>query len=305
MSTVLKSQPDPALLRRAFGAFATGVTIVTTKDEEGRPRGLTANSFTSVSLDPPLVLICISRSAASFDAFATAAGFAVNILHEGQVALSALFASKASHKFQSVDHVRLFTGAPVLQDSLAWFDCSVHSRVDAGDHIVLIGRVEAFEARTAPPLGFSCGRYASVREMRPVGGPPCMTSSSAICWKRRIRCCCDQLGRIAGACPPPSTGEPTARWCWKMAKPSPWPPTASFSTLYSKRRPGRGTSSIGPGWRSKARFPLAFRPSPWSVCHMSGWRARPYGRSCSASSVSAVPAVSASMSIPTTGGAWR
>ncbi|HTK36369.1 MAG TPA: flavin reductase family protein [Caulobacteraceae bacterium] len=163
---------DPTALRHAFGTFVTGVTIVTTYDDLGRPRGMTANSFTSVSLDPPLVLICVNSSAASYEAFAKASCFAVNVLHEGQVEASGIFASKSSEKFQSVDHAVVHTGAPIIRDSLTWFDCSIFDRVYAGDHMVLIGKVEAFATSAASPLGFCLGRYVSLRNPRPVGHRP-------------------------------------------------------------------------------------------------------------------------------------
>src|SRR5215475_7686332 len=93
---------DPLELRRAFGCFVTGVTVVTAIDEERRPRGFTANSFTSVSLDPPLVLVCIARSAGSFPLFACTAHFAINILSEQQRPISSRFASKQADKFADV-----------------------------------------------------------------------------------------------------------------------------------------------------------------------------------------------------------
>lgn len=160
---------DPIALRRAFGTFVTGVTVITTLEADGTPRGMTANSFTSVSLDPPLLLVCVAKSAASYAAFTEAPCFAVNILHEGQVDVSATFASKSPDKFQSVNHDRAHTGAPVLTDSLTWFDCSLHSSVDAGDHAILIGRVRAFGTSPSAPLGFCRGRYASVKDPLPAG----------------------------------------------------------------------------------------------------------------------------------------
>jgi flavin reductase (DIM6/NTAB) family NADH-FMN oxidoreductase RutF len=163
---------DATALRHAFGAFVTGVTIITTLDDQGRPRGMTANSFTSVSLDPPLVLICVNGAAASYQAFAEQKFFAVNILHEGQVEISGIFASKSADKFSSVDHSVASTGAPVIADSLAWFDCSVFNRISAGDHLVLIGKVEAFAASANPPLGYCRGRYASLKNPHPVGRLP-------------------------------------------------------------------------------------------------------------------------------------
>src|SRR4051794_17579652 len=102
MSAPPDHSPIDALeLRRAFGTFVTGVTVITTWDETGAPRGMTANSFTSVSLDPPLLLVCIGKGAASYPAFAAAPAFAVNLLHEGQTEVSSLFASKSTDKFRA------------------------------------------------------------------------------------------------------------------------------------------------------------------------------------------------------------
>jgi flavin-dependent trigonelline monooxygenase, reductase component len=167
---------DPLALRAAFGTFLTGVTVITTRDADGVPRGMTANSFTSVSLDPPLLLICVGKSATSFPAFAACASFAVNVLHARQVALSAAFASKAKDKnkdkFENVAHDTVHTGAPILRDCLTWFDCSVHQRLEAGDHVVLIGRIEAFGTSPSAPLGFCRGRYAEVKDPLPPGWSP-------------------------------------------------------------------------------------------------------------------------------------
>ncbi len=167
-----QNQIDPLELRRAFGTFLTGVTVITTRDHNGIPRGMTANSFTSVSLDPPLLLVCIGKSASSFSAFSDSLSFAVNLLHESQKDVSSLFASKSTEKFRSLSHDTVHTGAPVLTDCLAWFDCRVHQRVDAGDHIILIGRVQAFGTSPAPPLAFCRGRYAEVKDPLPPGWSP-------------------------------------------------------------------------------------------------------------------------------------
>jgi flavin-dependent trigonelline monooxygenase, reductase component len=155
---------DPVALRRAFGTFVTGVTVITTRDAEGRPRGMTANSFTSVSLDPPLLLVCIGKGASSYPVFQESGHFAVNLLHDGQVDVSNLFASKSTDKFASVMHDAVHTGAPVLTDCLTWFDCTVHNRVDAGDHAILVGRIQAFGTSPVDPLGFCRGRYAQVKD---------------------------------------------------------------------------------------------------------------------------------------------
>lgn len=155
---------DPLELRRAFGTFVTGITVITTIDGDGNPRGLTANSFTSVSLDPPLLLVCIGKSAGSFSAFNDCRSFAVNFLHEGQKPVAAVFASKSPDKFRDVDHHLGVTGAPVLRDCLSWFDCTPHSRVEAGDHLILVGQVQAFGTGPSSPLGFCRGRYASIKD---------------------------------------------------------------------------------------------------------------------------------------------
>lgn len=146
--------------------------MVTTRDPSGAPRGLTANSFTSVSLDPPLLLVCVAKSAGSFEAFRTSDCFAVNILHDEQRDLALLFASKSATKFSHVTCEAMHSGAPVLADSLTWFDCSTHERVDAGDHMILIGRVRAFGTSPAAPLGFCRGRFVAVEGPIPAGWAP-------------------------------------------------------------------------------------------------------------------------------------
>ena len=153
---------DPKALRNAFGAFATGVTVITTRQPDGTPRGFTANSFTSVSLDPPLLLVCLAKTAHSADAFANAPHFAVNILAEDQKAVSGLFASRAPDKF---DHCAWTPGPadmPLIDGSLAQFTCANHQLVDAGDHLILIGRVVDFATAEGQPLGYFRGNYFSV-----------------------------------------------------------------------------------------------------------------------------------------------
>jgi flavin-dependent trigonelline monooxygenase, reductase component len=160
---------DPLALRRAFGTFVTGVTVITTRDAEGKPRGMTANSFASVSLDPPLLLVCVGKHASSYPAFAAAQSFAVNLLSDAQTGVSNLFASKSADKFASVNHDVVHTGAPVLTDCLTWFDCTMQQRVEAGDHLILIGEVQAFGTSPSAPLGFCRGRYAQVKDPLPPG----------------------------------------------------------------------------------------------------------------------------------------
>jgi flavin reductase (DIM6/NTAB) family NADH-FMN oxidoreductase RutF len=148
-------------LRRAFGSFATGVTVVTTRDKAGNVYGFTANSFTSVSLDPPLLLVNIAKTAFGLDVFTHADWFAVNILAESQKNLSNVFASKGADKFKSVDWTEKKTGSPVFDGVIGWFDCASYQQVDAGDHIILIGRVLDYGYNADSPLGFCRGAYVS------------------------------------------------------------------------------------------------------------------------------------------------
>tara|TARA_R110002126_G_scaffold121527_1_gene263098 strand:- start:1650 stop:2564 length:915 start_codon:yes stop_codon:yes gene_type:complete len=155
------TQHDPRELRNAFGTFMTGVTVVTAKGSDGAPMGFTANSFTSVSLDPPLVLVCLANTSRNFTAFTQADGFAVNILSETQRDVSNTFARPAEDRFANVDWHEGPNGGPVIDGASAWFDCSMHKTVDAGDHVILIGHVEAFEASPAPALGYARGAYVT------------------------------------------------------------------------------------------------------------------------------------------------
>ena len=158
--TVSPPIPDRRELKKAFGNFLTGVTVVTTQDSTGESRGFTANSFTSVSLEPPLLLVCLDHSAACFEAFANAEHFAVNILSDGQRSISGVFASKREDKFSGLRWTNVH-GSPVLEGSIAWFACGVHERIAAGDHMILIGRVLDFGHRAATPLGYHNGNYVN------------------------------------------------------------------------------------------------------------------------------------------------
>jgi flavin reductase (DIM6/NTAB) family NADH-FMN oxidoreductase RutF len=150
---------DTLELRRAFGCFVTGVTVVTAIDGGGCPRGFTANSFTSVSLDPPLVLVCIARTAGSYPLFSTTAHFAINILSEAQRPISTRFASKEADKFAQVEWRAGRTGSPLISGTVAWLDCRTEQQIDAGDHLILVGRVLDFQHSTQTPLGFCRGNY--------------------------------------------------------------------------------------------------------------------------------------------------
>ncbi|UXX82242.1 flavin reductase family protein [Roseovarius pelagicus] len=156
------AEADKRALRDAFGSFATGVTVLTTVQEDGTPRGFTANSFTSVSLDPPLLLICVAKTAHSCCTFCSAPYFAVNILSEDQRDVSGLFASRAPDKFDQVDWHSGPEGVPILPASLCSFVCTHHAQMDAGDHVVVVGRVISFEMRGGAPLGYHRGSYFSI-----------------------------------------------------------------------------------------------------------------------------------------------
>ncbi|HXH03548.1 MAG TPA: flavin reductase family protein [Candidatus Competibacteraceae bacterium] len=150
---------DPRELRKALGAFVTGVTVVTTLDSDGTPRGFTANSFTSVSLDPPLILVCVGKHASSHGVFVKTTRFAVNILAETQKSISSTFAAKAPDKFAGVAWRHGRTGSPLLADVAAWLDCEMHEVIEVGDHAILFGRVVDFGYQSSTPLGYCRGNY--------------------------------------------------------------------------------------------------------------------------------------------------
>jgi crotonobetainyl-CoA:carnitine CoA-transferase CaiB-like acyl-CoA transferase len=156
------SDQDKRNLRNAFGAFATGVTVVTTREQNGTPRGFTANSFTSVSLDPPILLICIAKSALSQDVFANCTHFGINILAADQRETSNLFASRSSDKFEKTDWFAGHEDVPILAGTVARFVCKRDKCIDAGDHFVLFGQVCEFKADEGIPLGYFKGNYFSV-----------------------------------------------------------------------------------------------------------------------------------------------
>lgn len=150
---------DARALRDAFGAFLTGVTVVTTVDDAGAPIGFTANSFTSVSLDPPLLLVCLAKTSRNYATLTAAKGFGVNILSEDQKDVSNTFARPVEDRFAAVDWRMGPHGSPVFADVAAWFDCATHDVVDAGDHVILIGRVEGFDNSGKTGLGYARGGY--------------------------------------------------------------------------------------------------------------------------------------------------
>jgi flavin reductase (DIM6/NTAB) family NADH-FMN oxidoreductase RutF len=145
--------------RRALSSFPTGVTIVTTFDSTGDPWGLTANSFTSVSLEPPVISVCIAKSGRVFPTLKTSNTFAVNILSADQKDLALHFASKAENRFTDKIWEAHPEGAPLFPGASARLDCTVHSRVDAGDHEILLGKVVRYDHSPKAPLAYCRGVF--------------------------------------------------------------------------------------------------------------------------------------------------
>lgn len=154
--------------RRVLGHFPTGVTVITAMTGDG-PAGMAIGSFASVSLDPPLVMFCPARSSTSWAQMRDADGFCVNVLGEHQQEICAQFAtSDGGDKFAGVDWAAEATGAPVLEGSIAWIDCSHYAIHDGGDHEIVVGRVERLGAEqeaAAGPLLFFQGRYGRHQEL--------------------------------------------------------------------------------------------------------------------------------------------
>jgi flavin reductase (DIM6/NTAB) family NADH-FMN oxidoreductase RutF len=157
---------DLRQLRAALGRFITGVTVVTCGSADGEKWGFTANSFTSVSLDPPLVLVCLARNAVCHDAFLEASHFAINILSDDQRDISGTFASKKEDKFADVELQEVGAISPVIKGVTAWLDCEAHRKIELGDHTVLVGRVLDFGAADTTPLGYFAGSYVSFEDQR-------------------------------------------------------------------------------------------------------------------------------------------
>jgi flavin reductase (DIM6/NTAB) family NADH-FMN oxidoreductase RutF len=152
---------DQRHLRQALGRFATGVTVITTRTLDGKLEGLTANSFSAVSLDPPLVLWSLRQNASSLPSFLDAGYFAVNVLGVDQCDLSRRFATPSPDKFAELPLTTGLGGCPLLHDTLASFECSTEHTVIGGDHIIFIGRVHRATYRDGEPLIFSAGQYCT------------------------------------------------------------------------------------------------------------------------------------------------
>lgn len=164
------SDLDRRALRDAFGSFPTGVTVVTTIDDDGARCGFTANSFASVSLEPPLLLVCPSKRLSTFRAFDAAKRFAVSVLAEGQEDVSNVFAGYKGDRFAAVDWRPDAFGAPIIEGAAAHFSCETVQSLPAGDHAVLIGQVVDFGRSGARGLGYAAGEYFSLGLERAAAG---------------------------------------------------------------------------------------------------------------------------------------
>lgn len=149
--------------RRACGRFATGVSIATVLDSQSAPHGLTVSSFTSVSLDPPLILICLGHAVTCIDAFRTASHFGINVLTAAQREISERFARKGFDRFTGTAWFPGETGVPLLPGALAHMECAVHERFPAGDHDILVGRMVREYVTEGDPLLYFASSYREVR----------------------------------------------------------------------------------------------------------------------------------------------
>lgn len=155
---------DSRQLRHALGRFPTGVTVITTT-AHGKREGLTANSFSALSLDPPLVLWSLGRKSSSLPGFMAASHFAIQVLAADQSALSHRFAVPSDNKFQGLEVSLGLGGCPMLAGTLASFECATERTLDGGDHVLFVGRVLRLSFRDGEPLVFSAGQYCTALPM--------------------------------------------------------------------------------------------------------------------------------------------
>jgi len=153
---------NPDEFRAVLGRFPSGVTAVTTKGADGSDQGMTVSAFCSVSLEPPLVLICIEKSASAYEALTTAAGFAVNILSARQEQIARRFSIVDIDRFEGVGFTRSSSGYAILDDVLGVLECRRYALHDAGDHTIILGEVEATRVETGTPLLYYRGGYAQL-----------------------------------------------------------------------------------------------------------------------------------------------
>ncbi|MGB9992829.1 flavin reductase family protein [Massilia sp. SM-13] len=154
---------DSRHFRQALSQFATGVTVITTRLADGSFRGLTASSFNSVSLDPPLVLWSLGSGANSMPIFSGNSHYVINVLSADQAHLAKLFSTRTADPWDTVEYELSRTGQPVLKGATAWFECHNRSRYPEGDHVIFVGEVEHCEFSPQPPLVFHGGQFGSLR----------------------------------------------------------------------------------------------------------------------------------------------
>lgn len=183
MSAAVDLGTDPALFRRVLGHYPTGVCLITSIDAEGEPLGLVVGSFTSASLDPPLVAFFPDRRSPSWQKIAAAGRFCVNVLAEHQEDVCRRFTAKIANRFEGASYRLSDRGLPVLDDIVAWIECDLHDVLDAGDHFVALGRVRALDVEhPGPPLLFckgSYGQFAEASDTRPRPSGVASTGASA------------------------------------------------------------------------------------------------------------------------------
>ncbi len=153
---------DAATFRSVLGRFASGVTVVTARDADGMDHGMTVSAFSSVSLDPPLVLVCVEHDATMYPVLQAVSSFAVNILSADQEHISRAFSERETDRFDGIGFTRGLTGAPLLDDALALLECTMQDRHAGGDHTIFVGRVAAARALQGRPLLYYRGGYAQL-----------------------------------------------------------------------------------------------------------------------------------------------
>lgn len=155
---------DSRAFRDSLASFATGICVVTCLDQDGDPQGITINSFSSVSLEPPLILFSLDRLSNAFSYFIDADSFAVNVLADDQSDLSRLFSFQSKDRWASVSYETWETGCPILNGSLATLECDVYDRHQGGDHVIFVGKVRnLISRRDGAPLIYFRSRYSVLR----------------------------------------------------------------------------------------------------------------------------------------------
>ncbi len=153
---------DPASFRSVLGRFASGVTVVTARDSSDADCGMTVSAFSSLSLEPPLVLVCVEQRCKMHHVLMSTSQFAVNILALGQEAIARRFAERCEDRFQGIGYSRGITGAALLNDTLAYVECNLVDRYPGGDHTIFVGEVIAAAVRPERPLLYYRGGYAQL-----------------------------------------------------------------------------------------------------------------------------------------------